>query len=205
MQSQRWMQLQSQCRIKTVGVTMSHDKTKSKQKSSRFFIAQIGKTHGLYGDLKFHLHTDFPEQFKVGYSFDSSSGSLEILRINLDRGIIAFRGYEGIDYAKKLTNTKIYATMEETKERCELKDGEHFWFEIEGCSVVESGEVLGKITDIQRLADVNYMSIETDEKLVKDGFAKSFLIPYIKRYVLETNTESKVVSVVDAKEILEAS
>jgi 16S rRNA processing protein RimM len=184
---------------------MSHTQTKSKQKNTRFFIAQIGKTHGLYGDLKFHIHTDFPEQFKIGYSFDSSSGSLEILRINLDRGIVAFKGYEGVDYAKKLTNTKIYATMEETKERCKLKEGEHFWFEIEGCSVVESDEVLGKITDIQRLADVNYMFIETDKRLVKSGFAKSFLIPYIDRYVLETDIATKIVSVVDAKEVLEAS
>jgi 16S rRNA processing protein RimM len=179
---------------------MSHAKTKQK-----FFIAQIGKTHGLHGDLKFHLHTDFPEQFKIGYSFDSSSGSLEILRINLDRGIIAFKGYEGVDYAKKLTNTKIYATLEETKERCELKEGEHFWFEIEGCSVVEEGEVLGKITEIQRLADVNYMFIETDKRLVKGGFAKTFLVPYIDRYVLETDIETQIVSVVDAKEVLEAS
>jgi 16S rRNA processing protein RimM len=184
---------------------MSHTKTKPKRKDTRFFIAQIGKTHGLHGDLKLHLHTDFLEQFKTGYSFDSSLGSLEILRINLDRGIVAFKGYEGVEYAKKLTNTKIYATIEETRERCQLKDGEHFWFEIEGCSVVEDDEVLGKVSDIQRLADVNYMYIETDEKLVKDGFAKTFLIPYIDRYVLETDIETKVVSVVDAKEVLEAS
>ena len=173
--------------------------------TQKFFIAQVGKTHGLHGDLKFHLHTDFPEQFKVGYSFDTSSGSLEILRINLDRGIIAFRGYEGIDYAKKLTNTKIYATMEETKERCDLKEGEYFWFEIEGCLVVEDGEVLGKVVDIQRLADVNYMYIETDKKLIDDGFATTFLVPYIDRYVLESDVEAKKVFIRDGREILEAS
>jgi 16S rRNA processing protein RimM len=171
----------------------------------KFFIAQVGKTHGLYGDLKLHFHTDFPEQFKVGYSFDSSRGSLEILRINLKRGIVAFKGYEGIDYAKKLTNTKIYSTLEETKQRCDLKDGEHFWFEIEECSVIEDGEVLGKVTEIQRLADVNYMYINTDKKLVDRGFSTTFLVPYIERYVLKTDVETKVVSVVDAKEILEAS
>ena len=184
---------------------MSHTKREQKTKTTRFFIAQIGKTHGLHGDLKLYLHIDFPEQFKVGYSFKSSSGSLEVLRINLDRGIIAFKGYEGVEYAKKLTNTKIYATLKETRERCKLEDGEHFWFDIEGCSVVEDGEVLGKVREMQRLADVNYMFIETDEKLVKDGFVKTFLIPYIKRYLVETDIKSKIVSVVDAKEILEAS
>ena len=175
------------------------------QDKKRFFIAQVGKTHGLYGDLKLHIHTDFPEQFKVGYRFQTSSGELEILKINLERGIVCFKGYEGIDYAKKLTNTKIYATLEETKERCQLKDGEHFWFEIETCEVEEDGVRLGKIAEMQRLADVNYMFIETDEAFVKEGFATTFLVPYIERYVLETNVEKQVVLTKDAKEILEAS
>ncbi|HIP41781.1 MAG TPA: 16S rRNA processing protein RimM [Campylobacterales bacterium] len=130
---------------------------------------------------------------------------LEISRINLKRGLIAFKGYDGIDYAKKLTNTKIYASLEETKERCELKKGEYFWFEIEGCSVIESGEVLGQVTEIQRMADVNYLFIETDSKLVEQGLAKSFLIPYIERYVINADIETKSITTVDAKELLEAS
>ena len=171
----------------------------------RFFIAQVGKTHGLYGDLKLHIHTDFPEQFKAGYSFQTSSGLLEIKEVNLTRGIISFRGYEGIDFAKKLTNTKIYATLEETKERCELKDGEHFWFEIEGCSVSENSVILGKVSEMQRLADVNYMFIETDNALVEEGFSSTFLVPYIDRYLVKTDIETKTVFTKDAKEILEAS
>ena len=129
--------------------------------------------------LKLHLHTDFPEQFQVGYSFETSSGSLEISRINLKRGLVAFKGYDGVDYAKKLTNTKIYASLDETKERCKLEEGEYFWFEIDGCSVIENGETLGKITEIQRMVDINYLIIETDEKLVESGLSKSFLIPAI--------------------------
>lgn len=174
-------------------------------KQQRFFIAQVGKTHGLHGDLKLHLHTDFPEQFKVGYTFQSSAGALTIKSINLTRGIVSFVGYEGVDYAKKLTNAKLYATLEETKERCELSEGEHFWFEIEGCDVVEDGVTLGKISEMQRLAEVNYMFIETDKKLIEEGFATTFLVPYIERYLIKTDTEAKMVLVRDAKAILEAS
>ncbi len=177
----------------------------SRQNKKRFFIAQIGKTHGLHGDLKLHIYTDFPEQFQVGYTFQTSSGELEILRVNLQRGTVCFKGYEGIDYAKKLTNTKIYATLEETKERCQLKDGEHFWFEIETCEVQEDGIRLGKVIEMQRLAEVNYMLIQTDEALVKEGFSTTFLVPYIERYVLETDIEKQVVVTRDAKAILEAS
>ena len=174
-------------------------------KPKRFMVAQVGKTHGLHGDLKLHLYTDFPEQFQVGYSFDSSAGRLEISRINLQRGTIAFKGYDGVDFAKKLTNAKLYATEEETKERCILKEGEHFWFDIEGCEVLEDGKRLGKVVEIQRLADVNYLFIETDSALTKDGLPKNFLIPYIDRYILEADTEAKVIHTVDTKELLEAS
>lgn len=171
----------------------------------RFLIAQVGKTHGLHGDLKLHIHTDFPEQFKAGYTFQSSAGLLEIHEVNLTRGIISFKGYSGIDYAKKLTNAKIYASLEETRERCELKEDEHFWFEIEECSVMEGDVVLGKISEMQRLADVDYLFIETDKKLVEEGFSTTFLVPYIDRYIVKKDIEAKIIFTKDAKEILEAS
>jgi 16S rRNA processing protein RimM len=171
----------------------------------RFLIAQVGKTHGLHGDLKLHIHTDFPEQFKAGYTFQSSAGLLEINEVNLTRGIISFKGYSGIDYAKKLTNAKIYASLEETRERCELKNDEHFWFEIEECSIMENDVVLGKISEMQRLADVDYLFIETNEKLVEEGLSKTFLVPYIDRYIVKKDMEAKIIFTKDAKDILEAS
>ncbi|KIM03218.1 MAG: ribosome maturation factor RimM [Sulfurovum sp. FS06-10] len=173
--------------------------------SKRFFIAQVGKTVALQGDLKLHLHTDFPEQFKVGEIFESSNGPLEISRINLNRELIAFKGYDGIDAAKRLINTKLYASLEETKKRCILKKGEYFWFDLEECLVVEKGEVLGKVTEIQRFADTNYLFIQTNEKLVKEGYAKTFLVPNISRYVLNCDIDAKIINTIDSKELLSAS
>jgi len=100
--------------------------------NDNFFIAQLGRTVGLWGDLKLHLHTDFPEQFKVGQTYKSDRGNLTISEINLARGTIRFRGYEGVDAAKKLTNTKLYANEAQTKENCELDEGQYFWFDIIG-------------------------------------------------------------------------
>ena len=174
-------------------------------KQDRFFIAQIGKTVGLWGDLKFHLHTDFPEQFKIGQIYQSDRGSLEILDINLTRGLIKFRNYETLDSAKRLTNAKIYTSKDETTKHCQLKDGEFFWFDVIGSILVEGDEVLGEITDIQRLLDIDYLSIKTDIKLVESGLPKSFLVPYIPRYIIKTDTNLKKIFTQDAKDILEAS
>ncbi len=168
-------------------------------------IAQIGRTIGLWGDLKFHLHTDFPEQFKVGNTYKSNRGDLTIADINFTRGIIRFTGYESIDSAKKLTNTKLFANEEQTKENCELGEGQHFWFDVIGCTVKQGDEILGEVTDIQRMADTDYLVIKTDDALVNADLSKGFLLPYINRYVLTVDTKEKIVYTKDAKDILGAS
>jgi 16S rRNA processing protein RimM len=168
-------------------------------------IAQIGRTIGLWGDLKFHLHTDFPEQFKIGNTYKSNRGDLTIADINFTRGIVKFRGHECIDSAKKLTNTKLFADERQTRENCDLKEGQHFWFDIIGCIVKEDALVLGTVKDIQRMGDTDYLAIETDKALVDSGLSASFLLPYIERYVISINTEDKTVYSKDTKDILEAS
>ncbi len=168
-------------------------------------IAQIGRTIGLWGDLKFHLHTDFPEQFKVGNTYKSNRGDLTIADINFTRGTIRFTGYESIDSAKKLTNTKLFANEEQTKENCELGEGQHFWFDVIGCIVKQNDEILGRVEDIQRMADTDYLAVKTDEHLVEAGLTKNFLLPYIERYIIKVDTEEKIVYTKDAKDILEAS
>jgi len=173
--------------------------------SDTSLIAQIGKTIGLWGDLKFHIHTDFPEQFSVGNSYKSSKGTLTIKSINPTRGTVLFTGFEDIDSAKKLTNTKIFADIDDTKSNCNLKDGQHFWFDIIGCKLFEEDEDLGEVVDIQRFGDTDYLYIETNEKIVLDGFSKTFLVPYIDRYVISANVELKIVYSKDTKDILEMS
>jgi len=168
-------------------------------------IAQIGRTIGLWGDLKFHLYTDFPEQFKIGNTYQSNRGDLTIADINFTRGIIRFIGYESIDSAKKLTNTKLFSNEQQTKKNCDLKEGEHFWFDVIGSKIMQDGEELGLVEDIQRMGDTDYLIIKTENKLQEAGLPKSFLVPYIDRYVLRSDTEEKVVYVQDAKDILQAS
>jgi len=171
----------------------------------QFLIAQIGRTIGLWGDLKFHLHTDFPEQFKIGNTYKSSRGDLTIADINFIRGTIRFTGYESIDSAKKLTNTKLYMDEAQSKEKCDLKEGQHFWFDVIGCVVKQNDEVLGLVEDIQRMGDTDYLAIKTEDTLVEEGLSKNFLLPYIERYIIKVDTDEKTVYTQDAKDILEAS
>ncbi|CAA6810451.1 MAG: 16S rRNA processing protein RimM [uncultured Sulfurovum sp.] len=168
-------------------------------------IAQIGRTIGLWGDLKFHLHTDFAEQFKIGTTYHTERGKLTVSDMNIKRGTIRFVGYESIDSAKKLTNTKIYANEEQTREQCDLNEGQYFWFDIIGCDVDDAGVSMGKIEDIQRMGDTDYLVIATDATLASTGLSKTFLLPYIDRYIVKADIDNKIVYTKDAKDILEAS
>ncbi len=174
-------------------------------KHDRLFIAQIGRTVGLHGDLKLHLHTDFPEQFTPGATFASSRGDLTVDAYDARRGVIRFVGYASMDSAKKLTNAKLYSTQEQTREQVALGEGEHFWFEIIGCEVVEGSEVLGEVEGIDRMADTDYLAITTAPALVEAGLPKSFLLPYIPRYILRADTAIRRIVTRDARDVLEAS
>ena len=164
----------------------------SKQfKEQLLHIATIGKTVGIKGDMKLHLYTDFPEQFKNNSSFFINPHErLTLSNVNLDKGLIKIDGISTPEDAKKFTNKKLYATMDETRKNCHLKDGEHFWFDLVGCKIIEDGTVLGEVTDIDRINALNYLKINTDEELIKNGSAKTFLLPHNEPFTLKTDIEN---------------
>jgi len=174
-------------------------------KPEKLPIARIGKTVGLRGDLRLNLLSDFPEQFKKGATFMSDKGNLTVSAFNAERGTIRFEGIDNIDDAKRLTNAYLYTTKEATEAVCQLKEGEYFWYQIIGLAVEDEGELLGKVKEIERLAGTDYLLVQTVPSLVESGFAKSFLIPYVDRYIDRVDLEAEKVLTTGAKAILEAS
>ncbi len=169
-------------------------------------VAKLGKTVGLRGDLKLHLLCDFPEQFVTGQSFDTKKfGKLTISFVDTNRSLVRFENYEDINLAKPLTNTLILSTKEKTRKTCKLKENEFFWFDLIGLDIVEDEKTLGNIQSIERIAEQDYLSVLTDESLVQQKLAKSFLIPYVPRYIKKVDLEQKHIQTLDALGILESS
>ena len=165
-------------------------------------IAKIGKSYGIKGWQKIHLLTDFPEQFKPGATFSSDKTSLTIDKIDLKRGLVKFKNIDTPEDAKKLTNKMLYSTEEETKKNIKLKKDEYFWFDIIGCDVYENSKLLGNVKEIER-ADVDYLIINSDESLIKEGYPKRFLIDF-KRHVKDVDVENKKIEAKGAIEILDS-
>ena len=175
------------------------------ERADRLPVARIGKTVGLHGDLRLNLLCDFPEQFKKGATFMSDRGDLTIRSYNAGRGTVRFEGIDNVDDAKRLTNAYLYTTKEAGETACRLKEGEYFWYQIIGLDVVDGDERLGRVKEIERMAGTDYLVVETDGELVEKGSVKSFLIPFIDRYIDRVDLEAKKVLTKGAKAILDAS
>lgn len=167
-------------------------------------VATLGRTVGLKGEMKLHLHTDFPEQFVAGAIFLSDKGE-RIELISYERGLVRLVGYSTPEAAKKLTNTKLFTTHEATRQNCPLEEGEFFWFDILGLDVIEGEELLGVVEDIDRIGAVDYLHVRTSDTLCAQGLAGHFLIPYVERFVLSCDLSMRRILIQGGRDILEAS
>jgi 16S rRNA processing protein RimM len=165
-------------------------------------IAKIGKTFGVKGWVKLHLLTDFPSQFKVGESFESDKLILTIEHINRKNNTIKFVGYNTLEEAKKLTNRMLYSNEEKSRRDIKLKKDEWFWFDIIGCEVYEDDKLLGRVEDINRINDIDYIVVNIDKNL--QVRQKRFLFDF-KRHIIDVDIENKKLIVKDTIPILEAS
>ena len=173
---------------------------------NKIYIAKLGKAVGLKGQQKLHIDSDFPEQFKKNSVFYTDKNQkLTIETYNTKNNNVKFIGIDTIDDAKKLTNKQLFVSQEDTRKICNLSEKQFFWFDIIGCNIIENGEILGKITDIQRMPLSDYLEIETDKNLRENNYSNSFLLPYIDDYIEKVEIENKIIKVKNAKEILEAS
>lgn len=117
-----------------------------------------------------------------------------------------FSEIDSIDCAKSLTSSLLYSSAFLSRKYCHLGENEYFWFEIIGRSVVESGEIIGVVSEIERIGSIDYLLIAVDCAMFAKYphiKAKRFYIPYIPRYIL--SVENGVIHTKDALGILEES
>lgn len=175
--------------------------------NNKVYVAKLGKAVGLKGHLRLFIDSDFPEQFKKGSNFLTNKNfQLTISEYLKDRDLVSFEGFSDMESAKKLTNTELYTTIEQTKEFCKLKDNEFFWFDLISCEVYEDNLKLGVVSDVHRFPLNDYLEVKTDSQLVEKGLPKIFLIPHIfETFIQRVDIENKKIFAVNAFDILENS
>jgi 16S rRNA processing protein RimM len=178
----------------------------SNQSDKLLHIATIGKAVGLYGDMKLHIKSDFPEQFKKGAKFFiSKKRTIELASVDFERSLIKIVGVNNPEDAKRLTNEKIYTTYEDTRKNVDLKNGQYFYFDMENCKVYENGVLLGIVDEVDRIGVTDYLEVITDQAFVEKKLSKTFLIPYQDHFILSVDIDKKIIEVKGGIDILEAS
>ncbi|MBP1156038.1 MULTISPECIES: ribosome maturation factor RimM [unclassified Paenibacillus] len=160
-----------------------------------YTVGKIVNTHGIRGELKIVLQTDFPEErFTKGGKlvfFNPEQGStfpvtVESSRFHKNMIVARFQGFNDINEVEKY---KGWLLKVEEQYLSELEDEEFYYHEIIGCRVyTEEGEELGTISDILSPG-------ANDVWVVERSKGKPLLLPYIDDVVLSVDVEQKRVMV----------
>lgn len=148
---------------------------------------------------------------KIGQSrsfFNDDGFFLTLQSFNPHKKSATFSEIQSIDSAKNLTSMLLYSSEFLTQKYCVLRENEHFWFEIIGLCVVENGEIIGIVSDIERIGSVDYLLVATNPAIFAKYphiKAKRFYIPYISRYILQTDKSKNTIFTQDSLGILENS
>ena len=124
---------------------------------------------------------------KLGESHESNAFFLTLKSFNPHKNSAFFDGINSVECAKNLTSMLLYSSEFLTQKYCTLSENEHFWFEVVGMSVVDNGEIMGAVSDIERIGSVDYLLVATNPAILAKYphiKAKQFYIPYIPRYIV---------------------
>ncbi|MBU3828467.1 MAG: ribosome maturation factor RimM [Candidatus Lactobacillus pullistercoris] len=156
-------------------------------------VAKILTTHGLQGEVKVALITDFPNnRFAAGSRLALKDDHNLVLTVKSGRPfkqfwLVTFEEIDDIEQAEKLKGKVLVVSQENQQE---LPAGSYYYRDIIGCQVIDNGnkEVIGKITDIEAPG-------ANDIWLVKEKNGNEFWLPYIKDVVKEIDIENQKIYV----------
>lgn len=175
-------------------------------------VAKLGRTIGLNGEMSLKIYSDFSSIFSQNNIFEARIGSdkikLKIESFNPKKPSIKFHEINSQESAAELKNVNLYSTISDSRKCCELKKDEFFYFDIVGLKIIDDGLHLGVVSDILEISGLYYLEIKTNKALLENNpkiKAKSFLLPYIERYIIAVELENKRILTLDAKFILEQS
>ncbi|GCD83374.1 ribosome maturation factor RimM [Parageobacillus thermoglucosidasius] len=160
-----------------------------------FNVGKIVNTHGIRGEVRVISRTDFPEErYKKGntlYIFmEKSQEPIEVIvkshRVHKSFDLLSFEGYDNINLVEKFKGAMLKVPESQLGE---LNEGEYYFHEIIGCTVVtEEGETVGTVSEILTPG-------ANDVWVVKRNNGKEALIPYIEDIVKNVDVEAKIITI----------
>lgn len=147
---------------------------------------QIVNIHGIAGEFKVKPWSNSPEyllQFKRFYLSPEGDKRIDCERVRVHKEMVLIKaaGIDTPEAAQKLRGNIIYIDRDDTS----LNEDEYFIQDLLGLLVydVDSGECLGRLTDISQTGANDVWHVERG--------GKTYLVPAIEGVILEVDIEAK--------------
>ena len=161
------------------------------KKQEAYKIGYILKTHGLKGGISASFDMSNPQEYILSNAlFVDTEGGLvpffiESMNINQGKGFIKFEDVENVEKAKRLIGLDLYIPLTDLPE---LEDGEFYYHEVIGFSIVDEEEgLLGKVEEI--------MDLKSHAVMRTTYQGKEVLIPMHEDVLLKTDKEAEQLQV----------
>ena len=148
-------------------------------------VARVVRSQGRHGEVLAELHTDFPERFAERrrlFAVDAAGRrelQLESHWLHKGRVVLKFRGVDSIEQAQALAGCELQVPREE---RAPLPQGAAYVSDLIGCEVLDRGQALGTIAEVQ------FGAGEAPLLLLKSGSGEH-LVPFAAEYVESVDVE----------------
>lgn len=161
-------------------------------KNNLFRVGQIINTHGIGGELKINLITDFPEQrFKIGnqlFLFNDSEFVDQLIiktsRAYKNNWLISFENLLDINLVEKYKNFELYAEGLDL----DIDSGQYLYSQLIGLQVNDQQRgLIGEIVEI--------LSMPANDVWVVNGVFGEILLPVIDQVIKEVDLDNQKVEV----------
>jgi 16S rRNA processing protein RimM len=164
-------------------------------------LARVVKTQGRSGEVAAEIHSDVPERFTVGMKLSALSPEGARLELQVEelwphKNLLAlkFAGVDSISDAEALVRCELQVPR---SERAQLELGWNYVSDLAGCTVLDHGQEIGRIEDVQ------FGAGEAPLLIVVDGEGKKFDVPFAEAYLEGLDLAQKRVRMILPEGMLE--
>jgi len=155
-------------------------------------LARVVKTQGRRGEIAAEVHTDVPDRFAPGMKLlalgrtEDGRREVEIEELWPHKGLLVlkFRGVDSMSDAEGLIGSELQVP---SSERAQLEQSWNYITDLVGCAVLDHGQPVGVIEDVQ------FGAGEAPLLIVADKAGKKFDVPFAEAYLEAVETRSRQV------------
>ncbi len=174
---------------------MSDTHEKEKISPQYLLLGEVLRPHGIRGELRMKIHTDYPERINTLESVylartpdeaNPQPYAVQHLRMHKNYGLLKL---DGIDYRDQADRLRELFVMVHIDDAVPLEEDEIYLYQLISLTVkTEDGAILGNIIDVLETG-------ANDVYIIKSANNGEILFPATTDNILETNLEDKFILV----------